>query len=83
MSYKVPYANNQAKLTFVSPYAADRVGIFVPPTVQVSGDGLSPAGTEQGFSVYMRAGGRSEYAVHGVGVRDSAASAAGRSGWRG
>jgi hypothetical protein len=54
MSYKVPYANNQAKLTFVSPYAADRLGIFVPPTVQVSGEGLSPAGTEQGFSVYMK-----------------------------
>ena len=53
MSYKVPYANNQTKLTFVSPYAADRVGIFVPPTVQVAAAGLSPAGTEQGFSVYM------------------------------
>jgi lipoprotein-anchoring transpeptidase ErfK/SrfK len=53
MSYKLPYSGNQAKLTFVSPYPADRVGIFVPPTVQVSGPGLSPAGTEQGFSVYM------------------------------
>ena len=54
MSYKVPYANHQAKLTFVSPYAAERLGIFVPPTVQVSGEGLAPAGTEQGFSVYMK-----------------------------
>jgi hypothetical protein len=54
MSYKVPYANNQTKLTFVSPYAAERLGIFVPPTVQVSGDGLSPAGQEQGLNVYMR-----------------------------
>lgn len=54
MSYKIPYANNQTKLTFVSPYAADRLGIFVPPTVQVSGDGLSPAGQEQGLNVYMR-----------------------------
>jgi hypothetical protein len=54
MSYKLPYASNQAKLTFVSPYGAERVGIFVPPTVQVSGEGLSAAGTEQGFSVYMR-----------------------------
>ena len=54
MSYKIPYANNQTKLTFVSPYAAERLGIFVPPTVQVSGDGLSPAGQEQGFNVYMR-----------------------------
>ncbi len=54
MSYKIPYANNQTKLTFVSPYAADRLGIFVPPTVQVSGDGLTPAGQEQGLNVYMR-----------------------------
>jgi hypothetical protein len=54
MSYKVPYANNQTKLTFVSPYPADRVGIFVPPTVQVSGEGLTSAGQEQGFNVYMR-----------------------------
>src|ERR1700690_3608070 len=50
----MPYANNQTKLTFVSPHAADSVGIFVPPTVQVSGEGLSSAGQEQGFSVYMR-----------------------------
>jgi hypothetical protein len=54
MSYKIPYANNETKLTFVSPYAADRVGIFVPPTVQVTGDGLTPAGQEQGLNVYMR-----------------------------
>ena len=54
MSYKVPYANNQTKLTFVSPYAAERVGIFVPPTVQVSGDGLTPSGQEQGLNVFMR-----------------------------
>jgi hypothetical protein len=53
MSYKVPYPGSQTKLSFVSPYVADRVGIFVPPGVQVSGDGLSPAGQEQGFNVYM------------------------------
>ena len=54
MSYKLPYPGNQTKATFVSPYAADRLGIFAPPTVQISGDGFSPAGQEQGFSVYMR-----------------------------
>jgi hypothetical protein len=54
MSYKIPYASNQAKLTFVSPYSADRLGIFVPPTVKVTGDGLTPAGQEQGLNVYMR-----------------------------
>ena len=53
MSYKVPYANNQTKLTFVSPYAADRVGIFVPPTRADFGRGTFAAGQEQGFNVYM------------------------------
>jgi len=53
ISYKLPYKGD-AKLRFVSPYAADRVAIFAPPGVQVSGDGLSPAGQDQGFNVYMR-----------------------------
>jgi hypothetical protein len=55
ISYKLPYAGNQAKLRFASPYAVDRVAIFAPPGVQVSGDGLSPAGQDQGFSVYIHA----------------------------
>jgi hypothetical protein len=55
ISYKLPYAGNQAKLRFVSPYAVDRVAVFAPPGVQVSGDGLSPAGQDQGFSVYIHA----------------------------
>ncbi|HUJ31937.1 MAG TPA: hypothetical protein VLY23_11705 [Candidatus Acidoferrum sp.] len=54
ISYKLPYAGNQARLRFVSPYAAERVAIFAPPGVQVSGEGLSAAGSDQGFSVYMR-----------------------------
>lgn len=54
VAYQVPYVDNQTKLTFVSPYPAGRVAFFAPPTVQVSGDGLAPAGQEQGFNVYMR-----------------------------
>jgi hypothetical protein len=54
ISYKLPYAGNEAKLKFVSPYAADRFAIFAPPGVQVSGAGLSPAPPDQGFNVYMR-----------------------------
>jgi hypothetical protein len=54
IAYQVPYAENQTKLTFVSPYPAGRVAVFAPPTVQVSGDGLSAAGQEQGFNIYMR-----------------------------
>lgn len=54
ISYKLPYSGNEAKVKFVSPYAADKVALFAPPGVQVSGDGFSPAGQDQGFSVYMR-----------------------------
>ena len=55
ISYKLPYAGNQAKLRFVSPYASERVAVFAPPGVQVLGEGLSPAGQDQGFSVYVHA----------------------------
>jgi hypothetical protein len=53
ISYKLPYTGNQAKLRFVSPYAAERVAFFAPPGVQVSGEGLTPGGQDQGFSVYV------------------------------
>ena len=53
LSYRVPYPGNQTKMAVVSHYAAERVAVFAPPSVQVSGDGLSPAGQEQGFNVYM------------------------------
>jgi hypothetical protein len=54
VSYKLPYEGNVGKLRFSSPYSAERMAIFAPPSVQVSADGFSPAGQEQGFSVYMR-----------------------------
>ncbi|MGA8366313.1 MAG: hypothetical protein WB716_03265, partial [Candidatus Acidiferrales bacterium] len=56
VSYKLPYAGDHASLRFVSPYAADRVAVFVPPSVQISTDGFSPAGQNQGFNVYLREG---------------------------
>jgi hypothetical protein len=54
VSYKLPYPGEHATLRFVSPYPAERFAVFAPPSVQVSGDKLSPAGSDQGFSVYLR-----------------------------
>ena len=54
LAYRIPYPNNQAQIHFVSPYGAERLAVFAPPSVQVTGGGFQPAGTEQGFSVYMR-----------------------------
>jgi hypothetical protein len=54
ISYHLSYPNDQATIHFSSPYAADRVAVFVPPTMKISGDGFAPAGQDQGFSIYMR-----------------------------
>lgn len=54
ISYTLPYTNDHANLQFTSPYTAQRVAIFAPPTVKVSGDGFSPAGQNQGFDAYIR-----------------------------
>jgi hypothetical protein len=54
LSYKIPYPANRLTLRNVLPYATGRFIVAAPPSVQVSGEGLSPAGQDQGFSVYVR-----------------------------
>jgi hypothetical protein len=54
ISYKMPYAANQAKLSISSPYAVERLAVFAPPGVTVTGEGFTAAGQEQGFNAYMR-----------------------------
>jgi hypothetical protein len=54
LSYKVPYAGNHLTLRNVSQYSSDRLIIAAPPTVQISGAGITAAGQDQGFNVYMR-----------------------------
>ena len=76
MSYKVPYAGNQTKLTFVSPYAADRVGIFVPPTRAGFGPGTFARGQEQGFNVYMLQSVAANTPVHRFAFRNGASAPA-------
>ncbi len=56
LSYKVPYTSNHATLQFTSPYSVQRVMLVAPPSVQVTSDGFSAAGTEQGFNLYTRDG---------------------------
>jgi hypothetical protein len=84
MSYRMPYPSNQATIRLVSPYKADRVAILAPPSVQVSGSGFSPAGTEEGLNVYMRDGVAANVpfsiAVSGTAPLGSPGSAAGGGG---
>lgn len=54
LSYQLPYPSNEATIHTVSPYAAQRVLVAVPPTVQVLSAGFQPAGSEQGWNLYAR-----------------------------
>jgi len=54
ISYKIPYPGNQITLKNVSSYAAERLIIAAPPTVHITGDGITAAGQDQGFNVYTR-----------------------------
>ena len=52
-SYDLPYPNNTATLKVPMVYPG-RVLFVAPPSLQVSGDGLTAAGQEQGMNLYLR-----------------------------
>jgi hypothetical protein len=52
LAYKMPYPGNHLMLRNVSPYATERLIIAAPPTMQIAGAGIAPAGQDQGFNVY-------------------------------
>jgi hypothetical protein len=51
-SYELPYPSNTASLKLPATYAGAKLLVVAPPGVTVTGDGLSPAGQEQGMMVY-------------------------------
>lgn len=53
-SYHIPYAASQVTLRIPSPYAAGRVLVIAPPTMQVAGPEFKAAGNKQGWNVYAR-----------------------------
>src|SRR5580704_5585800 len=54
ISYKLPYPGSRITLKNISSYSTDRLIIAAPPSVQISGEGITPAGQDQGFNVYTR-----------------------------
>jgi|SRR5579884_738795 hypothetical protein len=56
ISYHVPYTNGQATIQFPSLYTTDTVMVLVPPGVQLLAEGFQPAGSEQGWNVFVRQG---------------------------
>lgn len=54
VSYKIPYEGNHATLRNVSAYPSERLIIAAPPSVEISGQGITSAGQDQGMSIYIR-----------------------------
>lgn len=53
-SYEIPYPENVATVKLSTIYPGGRLIVVAPPTMQVSGEGLSAGGQEQGMSLYGR-----------------------------
>jgi hypothetical protein len=53
-SYELPYTGNAATVKLPAVYPGAKLLILAAPSVQVTGDGLQPAGQEQGMSLYGR-----------------------------
>src|ERR1700730_13955694 len=54
-SYEIPYPNNTASVKIPSStYAARRLLVVAPPSVQIAGEGLQAGGQEQGMAIYGR-----------------------------
>ncbi len=52
LSYELPYPGNAATVKLPAAYPGLKMLVVAPPGVTVSGDGLKPAGQEQGMMVY-------------------------------
>ena len=53
-SYELPYPGNAATVKIPTIYPGGRLLVAAPPSVQISGDGLAPAGQEQNMNLYSR-----------------------------
>ena len=53
-SYELPYPGNTATVRIPTIYPGGRLVVVAPPSVQISADGLTPGGQEQGMNLYGR-----------------------------
>jgi 5-hydroxyisourate hydrolase-like protein (transthyretin family) len=53
-SYDLPYTGNSAIVKIPTVHSGGKLIVVAPPTMQISGEGLLPAGQEQGMSLYSR-----------------------------
>ena len=82
LSYQLPYANNAASFALPTTYPNVKMLVVAPPGVTLSGEGLQPAGQEQGMMVYthepLAAKAALNLSVSGVGAPESADNSGGQ-----
>lgn len=54
LSYTFPYADSGATIKVPTVYPGSRLLVAAPPGMQVSGEGLTPGGQEQGMNIFLR-----------------------------
>jgi len=54
LSYDLPYPNNSTTVKLPTTFGGARLVVVAPPGVQLTGDGLTMAGQEQGMNIYER-----------------------------
>lgn len=81
LSYELPYPNNAATVKLPATYPDMRLLLVAPPGVTLSGDGVTPAGKEQGMLVYIHdalpAKGVLSVSLSGVGAPEAADASGG------
>jgi hypothetical protein len=81
ISYTYPYSGNNAQIKESSTYDSQRTLLVIPPSMQLSSTGFSPAGQEQGFNVFskdsMKAGAGFDVGISGTAPPPSEASNSG------
>jgi Carboxypeptidase regulatory-like domain len=53
LSYEVPYPSSATTVKLPASYAGMKLLVVAPPGVTITGEGLQPAGQEQGMMVYL------------------------------
>jgi hypothetical protein len=79
LSYELPYLGNSASLKLPAVYPGVRMLLVAPPGVTLTGDGINPAGQEQGMNVFLHealpAKGALSVSVSGIGSPQAAEAA--------
>ncbi len=54
ISYRIPYAQKQARVPLTALFPVDAMQVYVPPPMHFAAPGFTPAGAADGYQIYQR-----------------------------